>query len=285
MLRRMPVDIDTKDIEAVCAESDRIYRSIYADADPDFLPWARDWFRTVFEGRYGDYLPVDVPYHDREHTMQGLLCLVRLLHGRHKADARPAVPRETFELGILAILLHDTGYLKRAGDTDGTGAKYTLIHVDRSREFAGTFLREQGYTTPDIETVQSMIQGTAMDTAPADIAFASNVERAVGAALATADLVGQMSADDYVDRLPQLYSEFIESYGYFGDQAECLRYESPETLIANTPGFWESYVKPKLDKGCHGMYRYLSDPYPDGDNEYLNRIEANVQKAARMAGG
>lgn len=284
MLIRMPVDIDTKDIEAVCAESGRIYRLMYTDADPGFMPWARDWFQAVFGGRYRDYLPVDVPYHDREHTMQGLLCLARLLHGRHKADARPAVPRETFELGVLAILLHDSGYLKRAGDKEGTGAKYTLIHVDRSREFAESFLREQGYTSPDIETVQNMIQGTAMDSAPAEVSFATGTDLTVGAALATADLLGQMSAEDYVERLPQLYSEFIESYGYFGDKAECLHYESPETLIANTPKFWESYVKPKLEKGCYGMYRYLSEPYPNGDNEYLSRIEANVEKAARMAG-
>lgn len=283
MLRRMPFDVDTKDIEAVCAESDRIYRSIYPDADPEFLPRARDWFRAVFGGRYGDYLPVDVPYHDREHTMQGLLCLVRLLHGRHKADIRPAVPRRTFELGILAILLHDTGYLKRAGDAEGTGAKYTLIHVDRSREFAGSFLREQGYPPPDIEAVQNMIRGTAMNTAPAALPFASPIERIVGAALATADLIGQMSADDYVDRLPQLYAEFTESCRYFGERAARLHYDSPEALVVNTPTFWESYVKPKLEDGCQGMYQFLNDPYPDGENEYLNRIEANVEKAARMA--
>lgn len=283
MLKRMPADVDTKDIEAVCAESDRMYRSMYTDADPDFFPWACGSFQAVFGGRYGDYLPVDVPYHDRQHTMQGLLCLVRLLHGRHAAGIEPVVPRRVFELGILAILLHDTGYLKRTADTGGTGAKYTLIHVDRSREFAESFLREQGYSAPDIEAVQNMIQGTAMNTTPAQIPFSTEVERTVGAALATADLVGQMSADDYVDRLPELYREFTESCEYFGERAARLRYESAEALIANTPYFWQSYVKPKLENGCQGMYRYLNDPYPDGDNEYLDRVETNVEKAARLA--
>ena len=233
MLIRMPDDVDTKDIDAVCEESDRIYRSIYPDADPRFVPWACGWFRTVFGGRYADYQPLDVPYHDLEHTMQGLLCLVRVLYGRHQAGAQPHVPRRAFVLGILAILLHDSGYLKRGGDTDGTGAKYTLIHVDRSRAFAGSFLREQGYSSQDIEAVQS---------------------------------------------------EFRESCHYFGEPADRLRYESPEALIANTPNFWQAYVKPKLDQGCQGMYRFLNDPYPDGDNEYLDRIEANITKAARMAG-
>jgi hypothetical protein len=283
MLSRMPVEVDTKDINAVCAESGRIYQSIYDDADPEFLPWACGWFRAVFGGEHGDYLPLDVPYHDREHTMQGLLCLVRLLHGRHKADVRPAIPRRTFELGILAILLHDTGYLKRTSDTDGTGAKYTLTHVDRSRDFADWFLREQGYAPEDIAAVKNMIQGTSMNTALAEIPFATGIERTVGAALASADLIGQMAADDYIERLPQLYKEFSESCNYFGVEAERLRFESPEELIANTPLFWQSYVKPKLDNGCQGVYRYLSEPYPDGDNEYLNRIQANIEKAACMA--
>ncbi|MDZ7842380.1 MAG: hypothetical protein U5R46_16395 [Gammaproteobacteria bacterium] len=277
-------DVDTKDAAAVCAESDRIYRSMYPDADPGFLPWARDSFLAIFGGRYGDYLPVDVPYHDREHTMQGLLCLVRLLHGRQKADARPVVPRRTFELGVMAILLHDSGYLKHADDTEGTGAKYTLVHVDRGRAFAEAFLQDQGFTRAEIEAVQNMIRGTSMSATPADTPFANDVERTVGAALATADLIGQMSADDYVERLPQLYGEFVESIRYFGEEkAGRLSYESAAAMIANTPHFWQSYVKPKLENGCQGMYRYLNDPYPDGDNEYLNRIEANVEKAARTA--
>lgn len=283
MLTRMPVDVDTTDIEAVCAESDRIYRSIYTDADPEFMPRAGRWFQMVFGGEYRDYQPIDAPYHDREHTMQGLLCLVRLLHGRHNAGAEPAVPRRLFELGVVAILLHDTGYLKRAGDTKGTGAKYTLVHVDRSREFADSFLREQGYAPPDVETVTNMIQGTSMNAAPVEIPFATSIERVVGAALATADLMGQMSARDYVERLPQLYAEFTETCRYFGKRAHRLRYAGPEALIANTPTFWRSYVRPKLEHGCQGMYRYLSNPYPDGDNEYLGRIEANVEKAARLA--
>lgn len=279
----MAADIDTRDIDAVCEEADRLYHAIYPDAEPAFLPWACGWFRTIFSGRYKDYLPIDTPYHDHEHTMQGLLCLARLLHGRHRAGIEPGIPRPVFELGILAILLHDTGYLRHETDTEGTGAKYTWNHVDRSGEFAEGFMLEHGYSPADIKAVQNMIRCTAMNTALADIPFAAPVERTVGYALATADLMGQMSADDYVDRLPQLYTEFKESYEYFGDRAEFLYYESAESLVANTPDFWRSYVKPKLESQCKGVYKYLNDPYPDGENEYLTRIRANIEKAASMA--
>jgi hypothetical protein len=87
-----------------------------------------------------------------------------------------------------------------------------------------------------------------------------------------------MSARDYVDRLPQLYGEFKESCEYYGRRADRLYYESAEALIANTCDFWECYVKPKLENGCDGTYRFLNDPYPDGENVYLTRIEANVEK-------
>lgn len=279
----MPIDVDTKDINAVCRECDRIYRSIYEDADAEFMTWACGWFRFIFSGQYKDFLPIDVPYHDKEHTMQGLLCLARLLHGRCEAGADPHLPKRSFELGVLAILMHDTGYLKHHDDVDGTGAKYTLIHVERSRKFAKGFLFEQGCTPAEIEAVQNMIQCTATDVKISDIPFASPLDRTVGCALATADLMGQMSADDYVDRLPHLYAEFMESYEYFGERASRLYYHSTDELISNTPQFWESYVKPKLEEGCDGLYRYLATPYPDGENVYLERIRANIEKAARFS--
>lgn len=256
---------------------------MYENADPAFVGWACGWFKDMFCGQYKDYLPIDVPYHDREHTMQGLLCMVRLLRGRHRAGAEPLIPRKTFELGILAILLHDTGYLKHRSDTSGTGAKYTLIHVTRSCEFAKSFLEEQGYEAGDITAVQNMIQCTSVNLSIADIAFSTPVEHVSGCALATADLLGQMSADDYVERLPQLYMEFKESYEHFGQRASGLYYTGPDELIANTPEFWHSYVKPKLAESCDSLYRFLTDPYPDGVNEYLKRVTANVEKAARHA--
>ena len=42
-------------------------------------------------------------------------------------------------------------------------------------------------------------------------------------------------------------------------------------------------IEPKLADECESLYRFLADPYPDGDNPYLARIEANVAPAARVA--
>jgi hypothetical protein len=41
-------------------------------------------------------------------------------------------------------------------------------------------------------------------------------------------------------------------------------------------------VLPKLDRDFWGLARFLSRPYPHGPNEYLQNIEANIQRLRQM---
>ena len=66
--------------------------------------------------------------------------MARMLRGRHLANTHPQITQRLFQLGVIAILMHDTGYLKKRGDTEGTGAKYTFVHVIRSCAFAASYL-------------------------------------------------------------------------------------------------------------------------------------------------
>lgn len=240
--------------------------------------WATGWF----EGTYLDYQRIDAHYHDLEHTLQGVLCMARLLRGRQAQRAEPLLTRRMFELGILAILLHDTGYLKRRGDTDGTGAKYTLTHVDRSIEFAGELMRAHNFSAEEILAVQNMIRCTGVNVKLDAIRFQDDLERTVGFCLGTADLLGQMAAVDYVDKLPILYLEFAEAAHYNAGKMKAGGFfNSAEDLIQKTPIFWENYVQSKINREFLGLYRFLNDPYPDGPNAYLDRIEANVARIRR----
>ena len=155
----------TKDPTAVEMEVQSAYLTMFPDGDPLFVPRVFGWAIECFTGGYRDYQAVDARYHDFEHTLQGTLCMVRLLRGRHFAAAEPILTQRMFELGLLAILLHDTGYLKKREDTEGTGAKYTVVHVRRSAEFAGQLLAEKGFTASEIQSVQDMIQCTGVDAA------------------------------------------------------------------------------------------------------------------------
>ena len=96
------------------------------------------------------------------------------LSGYHRANANPTLTKKMFELGLLAILLHDTGYLKERDDTEGTGAKYTLIHVNRSMEFAAQLLSEKRFKKNEIQAVQNMIRCTGVNVDLTGIPFQAN---------------------------------------------------------------------------------------------------------------
>jgi hypothetical protein len=189
------------------------------------------------------------------------------------------------ELGLIAILLHDTGYLKKRNDVEGTGAKYTLTHVKRSAEFAAELLKEKGFAANQIQSVRNMIQCTGLDTALAVIPFESELERMVGCVLGTADLLGQMAADDYVEKLPLLYREFEEAAHHANGARHFIGlYSSADDLMCKTPGFWDNFVQGKLIHDFGGVYRFLNVPYPSGPNWYLDRIDANIDRLRKKCG-
>lgn len=272
--------IDTKQPTEVEIEVQKLYQAMFPGADRYLVARAFNWATDCFTGRYKNYLPIDAKYHDFEHTLQGTLCLVRIMHNWKTAQATPDINLKMFELALLSILLHDTGYLKTQGDTDGTGAKYTLIHVNRSAEFAATLLGNNGYSKQDIQAVQNMIHCTGVSVDLKAIPFSGELERNLGFALGTADLLGQMAADDYVDKLPILYQEFEESahYNSSGRGTAVGMFSSAEDLMRKTPIFYEKFVLSKIQKDFLGLYQFLNVPYPNGTNHYLLKIEQNLKK-------
>lgn len=153
----------------------------------------------------------------------------------------------------------------------------------RSAEFAGQWLAEKQCPPADIAAVQRKIRCTGVNVNLAAIPFSSLVERVGGFAVGTSDLLGQMAAPDYVDKLPVLYSEFEESGRYNGgSQSGVGVFASAEDLMRQTPRFWENYVRPKLERDFAGIYQFLNQPYPDGANYYLDRIGANIARLQRQ---
>jgi hypothetical protein len=273
----MDPEIETKHTTSVERAVQSIYKSLFPAADQTFVGRAFGWTLDCFNGNYRDYQPIDARYHDLEHTLQGTLCFARILHGRQNARMHPPLTQKMLELGLLAILLHDTGYLKKRDDTGGTGAKYTLIHVNRSIEFAATLLAEQGFAPEEIKAVQNMIRCTGVNADLKAIPFQSELERTLGYCLGTADLLGQMAARDYIEKLPILFSEFAESAEYnHGKGAAAGTFASARDLMEKTPVFWEKYVISKINGDFQGVYKFLNTPFPEGPNPYLKRIEANI---------
>jgi len=281
----MMLPVTTKDPTVVEGHVQAAYLAMHPGGDLLFVPRMFGLAIECFTGHYADYQAVDARYHDFEHTLQGTLCMARLLQGRHRAGTLPLLTERSFQLGIIGILLHDTGYLKKRDDTEGTGAKYTTTHVNRSAEFAAQLLAENGFSSVDIAAVQSMIRCTGVDAVLSKIPFPGEPEKILGHALATADYLGQMAADDYVDKLPILYAEFAEAARYDGGHTDFItKFKEAGDLVHRTPAFWYEFVLPKLERDFGGLHRYLSEPYPDGPNEYVRRIEANIRRILQAAG-
>lgn len=263
----------TSDLNAVRAEAISIYSELFPAASPRFIESAFEWTGKAFAGKYREFQPIDAKYHDLEHTLQGTLAFVRLLRGYHFATIQPPLTPRAFELGLLAILLHDTGYLKQKNDNEGTGAKYTLTHVLRSIEFARGLLSEKGFSAEEISAVQNMIRCTGVNADLMDIRFNNELERKIGFALGTADLLGQMAAPDYVEKLDTLYQEFEEANRYSGKPGAGA-FSNASELRAKTPDFWENYVFPKIENEFGGLYRLLADS--KGRNTYVESIQSNI---------
>jgi hypothetical protein len=268
--------VDTRSVQAVRAEAVQVFQRLFPNADPGGVNKAFDWIEAAFSGRYADYQPIDAKYHDFEHTLQGTLCYVTLLEGYERAGTQPPLTARMFELGLIAILLHDTGYLKKRDDREGTGAKYTLTHVNRSADFAGGLLGENNFAASEIRAVQNMIRCTGVNADLKSIPFQSDLERKMGFALGTADLLGQMAAADYVDKLDILFQEFDEANHFSHRSSGPGVYKTVAELRRNTPAFWEKYVLPKINGDFIGLYHFLERP--NGENPYVARIKANIER-------
>jgi hypothetical protein len=155
--------------------------------------------------------------------------------------------------------------------------------VGRSAEFARAFLATKGFADAELLAVQNMISCTGINTDLRAIRFQNELERTIGYALGTADLLGQMAAPDYVEKLPVLFEEFAEAARHApAGAAHLFAFKSADDLMRNTPNFWEKYVRPKVRDDFDRLYTFLNHPFPDGPNPYLQRIEDNV---ARLRSG
>lgn len=273
--------VDTKDTRAVKALVLARFSAAYPGTKPLWLERLFQDLESLFTRGDRDYAPVDLRYHDWEHTLQATVCLVQILDGRELIGVRPSIDSRHYEIAVSAALLHDSGYIKLRSDSAGTGAKYTFCHVLRSCAFAATYLPTVCANDYDVEAVLAAINCTGPVNEISRLKFREPVERVIGAAVATADFLGQMAAADYPDELTTLFDEFRESDDFFGVPASRRIYASAEDLAERTPAFWREFVRPKLETEFLGVYRFLSKPYPNGENAYIRAVENNIAEIAR----
>ena len=274
-----PHVINTEQPDEVAKAVKAVFERFWGDQSFRLLDRVFADVQGMFEGRHPGYQAIDMEYHDYEHTLQATVCQTFLLEGRALTDDMPALEFRDWELSVIAVLLHDTGFLKKTGDNTGSGAKYTFVHEFRSCEFARIYLPQIGLTSVEIDDVCSAIMCTGPRSKIGDMVFRCEEVCVMAYMLVTADYLAQMSAGDYLEKLPRLYAEFEESFTFNRIPPEDRPYNSLRQLLEMTPGFWTGYVLPVLNDKVGGVYRYLS---PKGQpNPYMVATEANVAELMR----
>jgi hypothetical protein len=100
--------------------------------------------------------------------------------------------------------------------------------------------------------------------------------------VATGDMLGQMAAEDYPERLAGLYLEFREATNFSRLQkARFAIYQNLLDLLEGTETFYNGYVTRMLDHEWNGLYKILNDR--DGKNRYIDRIRLNISRVNLIA--
>jgi hypothetical protein len=201
--------VDTRDTAQLIAEVIRIVTLNYGESSTAGLRKTIGETRRLFEGHFPGYRACNSDYHDLRHTLSVVLAAARLVDGYNLK--RSPIQHELLIALLQAALLHDTGYIQESWDTTGTGAKYARQHEARSIVFLQRHHRAFGIRGEGLESLIRFIRATDLKESFAGIPFAGDAERDAGAILGTADLIGQMSDRDYLERLLFLYYEFREA--------------------------------------------------------------------------
>jgi hypothetical protein len=252
--------------EALLDEVVIILKLISPDFNAGSVKSAFNAVTGLFRGNWPGYQVCNTEYHDLRHTTDTFLAMARLLHGA-------VVDGETFTnrqitLSLIMALLHDVGYIQEEQDIEGTGAKYTTNHVQRSIDLLEQHGSEFELSDEEIADGRAMILCTDLTVDISTIEFASAKVELLGKMLDSADLLAQMADRTYLEKLLFLYYEFKEAG--IGD------YESEVDLLQKTSAFYDFIIqrlKTTLDETDRFMSPHFTSRWGIHTNLYHVAIE------------
>jgi hypothetical protein len=231
--------------------------------------------RRLFAGAYPGWRACNTEFHDLTHSADTLLAMARLMHGAHVAG----VPFSDAELtaGVISAMFHDSGYIQAESDTEGTGARYTACHEERSIVFLAGYLKARGLPAEYQSLSEGMLLCTNLRVKVAAIRFGPGNARLLGQILGAADLLGQMAARTYLEKLLFLYYEFQEGkVPGFSDEFD---------LLQKTFGFYEA-TRRRLAQDLGGVDRYMLPHFQArwglSQDLYASAIEQHIAYLRRV---
>jgi hypothetical protein len=270
--------VDPHDHDGVLEEILRIHGYHYLPESTFRIQLAYQQARSLFAGEFPGYRACLAEYHDFSHTMQVVLACARLLDGYNLSRPGGAsMPEGLAAELLLAAFLHDTGYIQEEWDTQGTGAKYSSEHEERSVAFLKRHAEVFEIEPQELPPMTRFIQSTDLKLEIESLPFASEQERDGGSMLASADIMGQMADREYLEKLLFLYYEFREA-GVPG-------YETEFDVLRRTRTFYE-VVKRRLRERYRHMYElahlHFRERYGVNENLYVVAIDRQMSYLDRI---
>lgn len=202
-------DLITMDFpQSVFEEVQHLISTIYLDYDSTWLSRIFKDVISLYNGNYPGYRACTTPYHDLKHMTDGLLALASLIHGAHATGV--SFRERDVTLALIAIMLHEAGYIQRDDDTTGTGAKYTMVRLERTLEFVNQYFESNSYDATDCELCNNFIKATDLDEDIEALPLHSEGEKTLAQMVATADIIGQIADRTYLEKLLFLFQELSE---------------------------------------------------------------------------
>ncbi len=231
--------------------------------------------QRLFTGSYPGYQASNTKYHDLKHTYAVALATLRILDGLHR-HGQELAPRH-IELAVCCAFFHDSGLLQQEDDRQGTGAKYTIGHEERSIKLMRDYLGRRQVTATELEDCAQVIRCTILSGHPRALEFHDPILATIGLVLGAADLLAQMCDRHYLEKLPDLFKEFQEG-GLPG-------YASEMEIINKTEDFYHSVAMKRLHHdlnniGQHVHLHFLArwgidrDLYTDGIEQNMYYLRA-----------
>ncbi|MBI9078856.1 MAG: hypothetical protein JEY79_03845 [Pseudodesulfovibrio sp.] len=270
--------VDPADAECVRREVEISMKDYFPEYDGEIFNHAFEDVEKLFFGFYSGYQASNTKYHDFEHTCSVVLAMVRLIYG---AMAEGVVfTEEECRKGLLASLFHDVGLIQTTDDTQGTGAKYTVGHEERSIQFMRCNL-DGILCEDDIEDIADCIRCTILAMSPRKVVFCTENMQAMGNFLGSADLLAQIADRYYLEKLLLLFEEF--------EEAKLPGNGTALDLLMKTRSFYKDVARKRMDNDLGKADRYM-EPYfkarwSVGRDLYAEAIERNLNYLDEILAG
>ncbi len=263
--------VDIHSPEAVLKEVQEILHLISPEFDREPVNSAFTSIVQIFRGEYPGYQACNTLYHDLRHTTDAFLAMARLIHGAmlngyHFTELNVIT-------GLVASLFHDVGYILEEHDKEGTGAKYTADHEQKSAEFFEKHGLENGFPQEEIVVGKIMILCTDLMTDIGTIDFPGEDIEMLGRMINAADLLGQMADRTYLEKLLFLYHEFKE--GKVGD------YEGEVDILKKTPRFYD-FIQNRTETISALLDQFMVSHFKDRWNLDTNLYTEAIQRQQKF---